>query len=135
MITKRNGVKRLINGIGIGWGAVSFAIGVIGSFTLNSVHLVTSLLVLIFGFLIVFPIAIFARRRPGTAAIALAASFAITVCSVWAAETAIDGARVATRLIFPDGLLVCAYAYLSYARPKEDLNHDDTAGPAKNLGV
>lgn len=114
MPTQINPIRSLIQGIGIAWGVLLFGIGVIGSFTFNSVHLISSLLVLVFGFLIILPITIVAFWRPKMAAIAVTVAFVITVCSVWAAGTARDAAKVGSKLIIPDAMLVCGYGFLSY---------------------
>src|SRR5260370_14189902 len=47
MSTKHNQFTGVLYGVGIAWGVISFVIGVISSFTLNSVHIVESLTVLI----------------------------------------------------------------------------------------
>lgn len=116
-----DGFATTILALGIGWGVVAFFQGLIASFTLNSIHLAESLAAIIFGFLIVLPIAIVAVWWPKASVALLALSFVLVEISGFAD----DGLRgiflVAQKVALPDLLLMLAYAYLAHIKRKSHL--------------
>jgi hypothetical protein len=99
--------------MGIFWGVVDFFLGLAGSFTVNSIRLFESLMVLVFGFLLILPISIMAIWKPRLAAAALALSFFL-VEAVGLADDGLRGVYLfGKKLGVPTLLLACGYAYLA----------------------
>ena len=110
---------RVVRGIGLIWGIVSLCIGIVSSFTFNSIHLVESSVVLLSGFLSVLPITIFAIWKPKTAASLLALSICIAVGSVCMTEGFHDGGVVALKLGTPNLIVILLYWLFSKKRPDD----------------
>lgn len=117
-----NNAPRAIFTLGIAWGVVAFLLGLAGSFTLNSIHLIASLIVLIIGFLMVLPITILAIWKPKISAAFLTLSFLLLECAIYA----IFGLSAVLRLALIEGIpyaaLASGYLYVASvqdkARPK-----------------
>ena len=101
--------------IGIAWGIAAFLIGLGASFTFNEIDLVDSLLILIFGFLIILPAAITAVWKPKFSAILLTISF-VLVEFAGVANDGLRGAYLAGKKFLPNLILACAYAYVASVR-------------------
>jgi hypothetical protein len=116
-----DGISTTILTFGIGWGVVTFFQGLAASFTVNSIRLVESIIAVIFGFLIILPIAIIAVWWPKASTVLLALSFILVEISGFAD----DGVRgiflVAKKVALPDLLLMLAYAYLAFLKRKLQL--------------
>ena len=120
MAAKNSLVRTSILTLGIAWGVVAFLMGVAGSFTLNSIDLAESLLLLLCGFLAVLPIAITAIWKPKLSATLLAACFLIVEC-IALAKGGWPGAVVVSRkLALPNIVLACGYAYLVSIRARAE---------------
>src|SRR5580700_4357838 len=79
-----DGISTTILTFGIGWGVVTFFQGLAASFTVNSIRLVESIIAVIFGFLIILPIAIIAVWWPKASTVLLALSFILVEISGFA---------------------------------------------------
>lgn len=97
--------------VGIAWGVVAFLQGLVASFTLNSIRLIESLVVLIFGFLIILPITIAAIWKPKISVAVLVVSFFLVECVAFADDGLRGVLLVAKKLALPNVLLVCGYVY------------------------
>ena len=98
--------------MGVAWGVIDFFLGLAGGFTVNSIRLFESLMVLIFGFLIVLPVSIMAFWKPRLAAAALILSFFLVEVVGFADDRMRGVYLVGKKLGLPTLLLACGYAYV-----------------------
>jgi hypothetical protein len=105
--------------VGIAWGVVAFLIGLAGSFTLNSIHLVANLVGLILGLITILPITIAAIWKPKISAVLLVLSFFLFEYGVFAVEGLRTVLQVALMLGLPNIALACGYLYAASVQAKE----------------
>jgi hypothetical protein len=113
-----NNALKAIFTIGIAWGAVTFLIGLAGSFTLSSRDSVESIIVLVFGILIILPITIAAIWKPKTSAVLLALSFLLVEYGVFAVYGLHAALVAALKMELPNILMVCGYLYAASVQAK-----------------
>ncbi len=123
----KNALKAIF-AIGIAWGVVAFFVGLIGSFTLSSRDSIESIIVLIFGILMILPITIVAIWKPKTSAVLLAFSFLLVEYGVFALYGLHAVLVVALKPELPNILLVCGYLYAASVRAKEPTRTTKTLG-------
>jgi len=109
---------RAIFTIGIAWGVIAFLIGLGSTIASPFGNVISSLILLIFGFLIILPISVAAIWKPKISAALLVISFLLFEGDV----VAVDGLRtvfgVSLKLQLPNILLACAYAYAASVKSK-----------------
>jgi hypothetical protein len=114
-----DGTAMFIFLVGIVWGVVSLFRGLAGSFTLNStgVSLVKDLVALVFGFLIVLPLAVTAFWKPKISAGLLVLSF-VLVEIVGFSDEGLQGVYLVGKKLILTLVLACGYAYVGFSRSK-----------------
>jgi O-antigen ligase len=118
----RDMARRVIFGIGVTWGVVTFWVGLAGSFTLSSRDSIRSIIVLIFGVFMILPITIAAIWKPQISAVLLTLSLLLVEYGVFAVYGLHVAVLVALKLELPNILLVCGYAYTACVRTKTRKN-------------
>jgi hypothetical protein len=122
----RDIARRAILAIGFAWGAVTFLVGLAGSFVLNSIHLFSNLVGL-FSVLSILPITIAAVWRPKTSAALLVLSFLLLEYGALGVEGYHTVLQVALKLGLPTILLACGYLYTASVRAKSQARTDKSS--------
>jgi hypothetical protein len=103
---------------GLVWGVATLLWGLGGSFVLGSTNFYAGLVGIIFGYLIVLPLAIVAFWRPKISAACLLISFLVLECSVFTAA-GIRSVLVGTLVMgLPTAALAWGYTYVARVRQK-----------------
>jgi hypothetical protein len=123
-----NNISRAIYTIGIAWGMVAFVVGLGSAIASPFGNVIWSLIVLIFGFLIILPIAITAIWKPKLSASLLVLSFFLFECGGFADDGLRGVLLYAKKLALPNILLVCGYAYAASVRAKAPVMKPKTSG-------
>jgi hypothetical protein len=103
----------LITVIGAVWGITMFAIGMVASFSLRSLDFDQETLGLLFGFMLILPISVWAFWKPKAAAIALVINFLAFECIVAVERGSPTAIQTLWRLGSPTAALAVGYLYLA----------------------
>jgi hypothetical protein len=122
-----NHALKAIFAIGIAWGAVTFLVGLAGSFVLNSIHLFANLVGL-FSVLSILPITVAAIWKPKISAALLVLSLLMFEYGTFAVEDFRTVLQVALKLGFPTILLACGYVYAASVQTKRRQEPPKTSG-------